>query len=326
MAKYRFVDQLQKRAVMVTVEPHRRVKDIIPYLLDPMKLPRLDPRMVPVIYQLAFNGRMLNGYETFAAAGIPDGGTIDVQGLPTDLGARHPREWRDYEQLMALQEINSEVFEVEVMGRAFDGAPLGYRLHIQGVAGPVADLSKLSPRGAPPLLRANGEPVLRESFVSTILVYERYPFAKPEFFYEPPILCHPNVNPSSRVACLFWRWRAVHSVPEAVERFITQISYLGFDPAIFDREGSEEDEREAPGMRGPGWIHVLNDEALAWARKYQHEHPEALPFRNARGDGPPALRRPEGFVGVGVHADRDDALNGDESDEIEIEIEVEEDE
>lgn len=143
------------------------------------------------------------------------------------------------------------------MGIAPDGTPSGCRVTFYGVAGPVIDPERMSgPNGAPPKLDANGEPALCEEFTGLILIRDHYPFAAPEWFYEAPIPCHPNVNPVAGVASLFWRWRATCRLVDAVERFIAQISYLGFG------------QQEAPGMRGPGWVHVLNTAALEWALAY----------------------------------------------------------
>ena len=134
------------------------------------------------------------------------------------------------------------------------------------------------------------QPQLHEHFTALIHIHERYPFVEPGFFYEGDnVLCHVNVNPNSRLACLYERWQAVHTLVDCVERFITQISYLGFDPTIYEGTGAAAGGGR---LRGPGWPHVLNQGALDWSKALLARDCNAFPFRNERGEGPPALVKP----------------------------------
>ena len=88
--RYRFVDQTMARAVVAEVDPHARVGDLIPAILDPLKLPRLDNRGVPVHYLLFHEGRALHNLETLASAGVGENEHITVVALACDLGGGPP--------------------------------------------------------------------------------------------------------------------------------------------------------------------------------------------------------------------------------------------
>jgi ubiquitin-protein ligase len=296
LASYRFVDQGQRRAVNARVDdPYMKVKDLVPNLITPLKLSKIDNRGIEMVYLLAFNGRFLNEEETLATAGIPDNATIDVIGLAADLGSgfqRHPREWQDYEELVQLQKDNPNVFDLTVLSTAFDGYPIAYRLRFKGIAGPVVDTSQIQRMSAPVLKNAKGEPNLAEHFEVDIHILERYPFIEPGFFYVDPVLYHPNVNPYSKKACLYMDWRPVNTLADCVERFILQISYTAFLPLS---AGSPD---------------ILNANAYEWSKQYRQDHPDRLPFKNKAGEGPPALRKPaapdSGGLGVEFFDEDDD--------------------
>ncbi len=268
--RYSFGDPSQLRQVEANVDPHIRVKKLLEQLIPFMKLPAVDHRGVQFIHLLAYNNRFLSEEETLAQAGIPPGALIEVIARAMDMGAyqRNPREWADFEALMQLQEANPQVFDLEIRGRAFDDAPLGYRLTFKTVAGPIIDAASVGRTSAKPLLQPNGDLKLAENFTVEIFVLERYPFIEPAFFYVDPILFHPNVNPYSRKACLYERWLPIHSLAESAQRFIEQICYV------------------APYARGH---HILNFEADSWMADYLKVNPKAIPFKNSKGAGAPIL-------------------------------------
>jgi hypothetical protein len=79
LASYRFVDQMSRRVINARVDdPYMKVKDLLPHLMSPLKLPKTDNLGIEMVYLLAFNGRFLNEEETLITAGIPDGSSIDV--------------------------------------------------------------------------------------------------------------------------------------------------------------------------------------------------------------------------------------------------------
>jgi len=272
MPEYSFGDQAQLRILKANVDPFIRIRDLTPVLIPHMKLSRIDHRGVEIIYMLAYQGRYLGMDETLAGAGIMPGDHIDIVARSMDMGAvaRHEREWSDYEDLLQLHEANRNVFDLEVRGRAYDDAPLGYRMTFKGVAGPVVDMSRVERVSAPPLTDASGELILAEQFTVEVFILERYPFIEPPFFYVDPIPFHTNVNPFTRKACLYEHWRPVNSLAETVQRYIEQISHL------------------APSAVG---VHVLNFAAEPWMEQYRSTHPGKVPFKNKLGQGPPSLHR-----------------------------------
>jgi len=309
MRKYRFVDQGMQRSVIATVDQYMPVKEVVEQLVTYMKLPMADPNTAyPLLYLLAYKGRFLHADETLASAQIPEGETVDIIGRDIYLGSgfmpgqRHPREFEDYGQLQQLRELNPDIFSFEVTGWTIDRAPLSYRITLDNVAGPVADMARVTPKdGAPPLLDKKGEPVLAHKFIADIVILERYPFVEPAFFYvydqsrpmEVPMLCHPQVHPASRKSCLFLKWRAIYNLVDCIERFVNQICYLGYDPAFFDRTGDEQPEADGVASIGPGWIHDLNPQALEWSRLYCAEKGGKFPFKQRGASGPPVLKRPD---------------------------------
>lgn len=83
---YQLTVEWQARSASVRVDPEVLIAQVLEGLMDVLRLPRTDARAVPLLYVLSYKGRILNNGQTLVKAGVPSGATLEVIGLPTDLG------------------------------------------------------------------------------------------------------------------------------------------------------------------------------------------------------------------------------------------------